>query len=195
MSKKESDSEKKLKEGKKAASAAVKMKAKNKIASEAKKLGEKAAMEIASNLPAGEGNAFIKTFAEYGKAVEVRRVAAKNVSNVRAKLKAMKVDMSCFDRVFKLSEMDAQDVAAKKATEALYENQLSMELSDDQKVIVENINKNRDAARATDQGQATNTGKEVGSATNASVQADASLPAANEALGKSFRPLPAVNTH
>jgi hypothetical protein len=82
---------------------------------------------------------------------------------VRGELRKMKVDLSALDRVRKLRKMEPEDVVAKKATEALYEEQLSMPLSDEQKAILKALNakreENKKAILAASGGH---TGKEVG---------------------------------
>ena len=82
---------------------------------------------------------------------------------VRGELRKMKVDLSALDRVRKLRKMEPEDVVAKKATEALYEEQLSMPLSDEQKAFLKALNakreENKKAILAASGG---NTGKEVG---------------------------------
>ena len=211
MSKKSTQPEEKLAEGKKASKAANKKAADKKLNAEAKRLGEKAVMEIAANMPAGDGNAFIATFNKYVKAVAGRRAAAKLVSNVRSEFKSFKVDMRAFDRVFKLFEMDAQDAAALKATEALYEKQIGLKLSPEQEAILTNIQVERENSRAAmSELNGGTAGKEVGTDTVGSTVAatgaaegeeheeggtlppaignmPAVTPARNDSIGKGFR--------
>jgi hypothetical protein len=100
---------------------------------------------------------------------------------VRGRLREMKVDLSSLDRVRKLKNMEPEDVIAKKATEALYEQQLGLNLSDDQKHLLGKLNEKQEADRqALIKASGGNTGKEVGSAVD-----EEALPAKNEALAHS----------
>lgn len=176
MSKKD-PTEKKIENGKKAAKLANKKLAKRKVEKEAKRLADKSIMEMASDMNGGQGNSFVKLHAEHRKAEEQIAAAQKWKRNVRAQMKGMKVDMSCYDRVNKLSKMDPADVTAKKATEALYEKQLSLPLSEDQKKMVAEIDTKRENARAAmadlNGGE---TGKEIGSGTEAPEPTPETMP-------------------
>lgn len=182
-----------MEEGKKAAAKANKEAAKNKVNKEAKKIAERNLIEMAAALPVGESNTFLKLFSDYCKAVTACRAAAKVKGSIRKQLKSgIKVDMAAFDRVFKLFEMDPTDVAARKATEALYEKQLGLELSSEQKEIVDDlIEKREDARIAMANTNGGDTGKEVGSAAKEGGEQKGplpTLPERNERLSSGFRP-------
>lgn len=211
MSKKSILPEEKLAEGKKASKIANKKSADKKLNAEAKKLGEKAMMEIAANLPAGEGNAFIQLFNKYVQNVKAVRIANKSKSNVRSELKAIKVDMRAFDIAFRLFEMDIEDMLALEATVALYKRQIGLKLSVEQDAIITNIQVGRENARASmAELNGGTSGKEVGTDTvGSTVAADgagtageheelgnmpatvgnmpAVTPARNDSIGKGFR--------
>jgi len=170
----EIDTEEKVKEAKKNVKSANKAKEKNKVSAAAKRLADQQLMDMADKMPAGQGNQFVVVTAKYEKAVAQRRLAAKVVTSVRNELKAMKIDMQCFDRVMKLKEMDPQDVRAKKATEAIYESQLGMEISDDQKARLAEIDRQREEARnSLRAAHGGDSGKEVGSGNGADSDNDA----------------------
>ena len=192
--------EEKLADAKKASKSANKKQKAKKVNAAAKKLAEKTVIEMAADMPAAKGNAFITEFNNYVKAVGQCRAAAKLKGSVRSKLKSFKVDMKAFDRVFKLYEMDEGDVAALKATEALYEQQVGMKLSPEQKAIVGAIETKRENNRAA---MATVTGNEIGKSVGSteppighnSAQAaneGAAMPERNEAVVAGLRPVEAV---
>lgn len=182
-------------ESKKNAKAAGKKQAAKKLDRAAKKLADKAVLEIAADLPAGQGNAFVQLHAEHRKAEEAIAAGQKWKRTVRAKMKGIKVDMSCYDRVNKLSKMEPADVTAKKATEALYEQQLAMPLSPEQQKIVDGINAKRaDAREAMPEMGTGDAGKEIGSGGpighNSNPQGNATapiVPPRNDAIRKGFQ--------
>ncbi len=199
MSKKEIN--KKVAEGKKAARVAKKIGDKNKISKEAKKLSDKAVLAIAADLPAGQGNTFVKLHIEHGKAEAACAAAAKWKRDVRSSMKGIKIDMDAYNRVNKLSKMDPNDVTAKKTTEALYEKQLSMVTSEEQNELIDNVNKKREAARAamSEIHGDDDAGKEVGSGNKAASndeidEVEEKLPERNEVLTSSFATA-AAGTH
>ncbi len=199
--------ETKIEDGKAASKAANKKATKKKLDKEAKKLAEKAVLSIAESLPAGEATSFLQDHAEHQKAEEAIAAAQKWKRTVRARMKQKKIDMSCYDRVNKLFKMDRDDMLAKKATEALYEKQLGLDLTDDQKKTVAAIESKRENARAAMAELSDGaTGKEVGGGdspighnsrkrlpeevkkeTDALRAAITGVPVKNEDAGKSFR--------
>lgn len=183
------DAKKKVAEGKSAAKNAKKIGDKNKIGREAKRLQDKEVMVIAAELPAGQGNSFLKMHVEHGKAEIAIAAAQKWRRTVRASMKGIKIDMDAYNRVNKLAKMDPNDVKAKKTTEALYERTLGLETSPEQNALIDDINKKREDARvAMAQVNGGDTGKEIGSGSSEAGDDDDSLPERNDALSKSFQP-------
>lgn len=205
MSKIEEFKKDKVKTSKKNAKAATVKKDKRKIDTEAKKLADQAIIGIAAALPGGQGNQFVQLHAEHQEAVKAMAAAGKWKRNVRAKMRTIKIDMACYDRVDKLSQMDPSDVLAKKATEALYEENLSLPLSEDQKKLISDIHVKRENARAAmSELNGGETGKEVGTGmighnsdadaengeenANPAAQANVvAMPQRNESVGGEYR--------
>lgn len=209
---KPSTDEEKMEDSKKASKAANKKAAQKKIDKEAKKLAEKAVVDMAAELPAGEATSFLQDHAEHQKAEQAIAAAQKWKRTVRARMKQKKIDMACYDRVNKLFKMEKEDRLARKATEALYEKQLGLELSPEQEAIVQDIEIKRENARAAmAELHGNETGKEIGSGdspighnskkaapedeTPAFLRGSKDMPAKNDEVGKKFRggaPVPGV---
>lgn len=130
----------------------------------AKEAGDKLIVGMAQALP---GHNSAKSFLSHNFTLDKLDMEAERVNlarrGVRGELRKMRVDLGCLDRVRKLRKMEPEDVVAKKATEALYEEQLSMPLSDEQKQIVKDLNQQREENKKSMlKASGGETGKEVG---------------------------------
>lgn len=186
--------EKKVAEGKRSSRKAEKLAEKAKI----KKAADAIITNMASDMPgAGQAKSFLQITRDLDK-IEAD-IAALNLAKrgKRAALKEMKIELRVYDHVRKLRKMEPEDAKSFKATQALYEEQLLMPLSDDQKAQLEIINKKREEARiAMAAANGGDTGKEVGSGANEEPEEDHSgVPQINEAIGGSFRPPVSSGTH
>lgn len=178
---------KKKKEGLKATRAAEKKAKKLKAQKEAKKIGDKLLVDMAEKQPAGGGKTLLLITHALDKIEE--QISALNLAKrgERAKLKEMKVELRVYDHVRKLRKMDPEDARSFKATEALYTEQLGMELSPEQKKQIEEINERREAAKtALAAVHGDDTGKEVGSST---------MPASEEETNAEVESTPDKETH
>ena len=115
----------------------------------------------------------------------------------------MKIELRAYDRVRRLKKMDPEDVKSLKATEALYEDQLGLELSPQQKQNLEELAVKREEARvALAQVNGGEAGNEIGSnAHKAAAEPNLtpgglpSLPQRNEELTKGFRVPTSAGAH
>lgn len=166
MTKEDKAAEKKKKESIKAAKAAEKKAAKNKTVREAKKQSDKALMNIAGNLPHGQGKTFLTVNFAIDKLEEQKSAINLALRGEYAKLKEMKIEIGALKDVRKVRKMAPEDAKALMATRALYSDMFGMALSPDQKKMIEDINEKREAARvALADAHGGDTGKEVGSQT------------------------------
>lgn len=207
MPKENLTNEDKIKEGKKTTRAVAKVAAKNKITKEASKAakvaGDKALLTMASDMPVGQAKSFLTAIAKRDNIRAQQKVLALAMRGVRGELKAMKIDLTPLDHVLKLRDMDPEDARAFKATEALYTQQLGMEVSPAQQAHIDAINEKRENARkAMSDINGGDTGKEVGSGDTAGTKhaeedgedtdaeapapAPAGVPAKNEALSRPY---------
>lgn len=176
--------DKKKKAAIKATKSAEKKAVMNKVAKEAKKLGDKALLEVAATLPAGGAKTLIaKVHAHDAALAEIKKWNLVK-KGIRADLREMKIELRPLDHVLKLRAMDPEDAKSFKATEALYTQTLGLELSPQQKASVEEINKKReDARKAMASIHGDDAGKEVGTGTDEEAEEDApAIPAKNEAI-------------
>jgi uncharacterized protein (UPF0335 family) len=168
--------EKKVKEGKKSSAKATKAGNKKKL----KQAADKMLNDMASSLPAGGGNLLVKSTAELDKLNAEKAKIALAVKAVRSKMKEGKIDMTAFDRIYQLRKMDEDDRRAHLASQALYAEQLNMELAPHQKAMKEHLNeKRKEAEEAMTAVHGEGTGEEAGSET---VTADTGKPAAAGAV-------------
>jgi len=133
-----------------------------------KAASDKLLVDMASNMP---GHNASKNFIDLNMKLDKIELEAEKLNlakrGVRGELRKIKVDLSALDRVRKLRKMEPEDVVAKKATEALYEEQLSMPLSDKQKAILADLNKKReDNRKAILAASGGHTGKELGTSSS-----------------------------
>lgn len=210
MSKKEPKPEEKIAEGKKASKAAEKKARKNKINKEAKKLSDKQLLDMASEMPVGQANEFLKRNLERDKIDLDQEILNKRKRDNSAGFKAIKTDMAALARVRKLRKMDKEDMLAALATDAQYMRQLKMDLSPEAMAILKELDVKRENARAAmAQFAGEESGKETGSGmighnsdgekgTQAEAEKEAresdekvaalpTLPERNERLGAGFR--------
>lgn len=174
---------KKVKESKKNANDATKKKAKI----ETKKAADKIITETAAKVPlsVGGGKSFLALVHQLDELLAKQAALALAKRGVRAKLKEMKIELAPLDAVLRLRKMEPEDALSYKATCAIYEQQLAMPLTDDQKKVVSNLEKKRDDARKSlAEVNGGDTGKEVGSSASAPASSSA-IPAKNEALSHS----------
>jgi hypothetical protein len=131
-----------------------------------KKAADKILVSMAGDFnAAGASKSFLNSNLRLDKLETQKDVINKAIRGERATLRQMKVDLRCLDRVRKLRKMEPEDVRALKATEALYEEQLNMELSPEQKKVVDDLNKQREEnKKAMLNANGGDTGKEVGTA-------------------------------
>lgn len=152
--------EKKAAENRKNSKAATKKKQKEDM----KRASDKMLMELAAKMPAGPGKKFIKDNMILDELHAEKLKIARAIGAKRKEMRGDKIDLACLDRVRKLREMEPDDVAAKKATEALYEQQLGLPLSGGQENLLSELSKKREADKASIvQASGGDTGKEVGS--------------------------------
>ncbi len=176
--------------GKNAAKAAQKKKQKN--------IAEKAAAEtinkIASDLPHGAAKSFLKLVQDLRDSDQRKKAEGIVRRGIRAKLKEIKIELRVLDHTLKLQDMEPEDALSFKATQAIYEEQLGMDLTEDQKKKVSELNEKREAARVSmAASNGGSTGKEIGSGTEEDEPND-DLPARNEAVASQLR-VAAINTH
>jgi hypothetical protein len=172
----------------KSTKAANKKKAANKLKKEAKAIGDQALMEMAAEQPAGKGKWLLTKTQQIDKLEAERSKINLAIRGVRAELKEGKVELRVYDHVRKLRKMEPEDSRAFKATEALYTEQLDMELSPQQKDQMDEIEKKREAARAAMADiHGDDAGKEVGSGGPIGHNSGATegLPVKNEAVRNS----------
>lgn len=165
--------EKKAAENKKNSKAADKKKHKEML----KRESDKMLLDMAAKMPAGPGKKFINDNIILDNLHAEKLKIARAIGAKRKEMRGDKIDLACLDRVRKLREMEPEDVAAKKATEALYEQQLGLALSSDQKGVLSNLSKKREEDKASIiRASGGDTGKEVGSGTSSGI------PEMNETL-------------
>lgn len=183
--KKEQKVAEKVADAKKNAKSATKIKAQN----DRQKAADKMLVSMANELPAGQAKSLIQVTHAIDKLEEQRKTINLAIKGQRAILKEMKIDLEPYDHVRKLRKKDPEDVKYFKATVAMYENQLQMELSPSQKEDLEAINKKREEARlAMAEVNGGDTGKEMGSAATTIIPAALpTIPQRNDALSEKFR--------
>jgi hypothetical protein len=163
MTKKTTKSEKteeEVQESKENSKTATKAKTKNAL----KSAGDKLLSTMAADAPgAGQSKKFLSLHDLITKKKAARDIISNEIKALRAEMRGMKIDLSCYDRVVKLLNMEPSDVKAKKATEALYEKQLGGDLSDDQLSLLDDIQAKREEnKKAILETSGGDTGKEIG---------------------------------
>ena len=156
LGKKEKD---KLTAGKKATKSANTKKLNN----EAKKAVQKVIMETAAAMPYGQANRFLALNVQLDQIESEMAALNLRKRGVHAGFKELKVELRALSRVRKLRKMEPADVRSLKATEALYEQQLSMTLSEEQKEIIADLKEKRAKVEANIASGDGNSGKEIGS--------------------------------
>lgn len=183
--------EKKVKEGKTASREANKKSKKNKIKVAAKKLTDKAILDMATNMSAGQASEFVKRNMTLDKLDEQQEIlnAAKRAE--WAGLKTIKVNCEALRLVRRWRKKESADLQSLKAELALYQQSLDMYLTDEEKKVITDINVRRENSHAAMADMGGETGKEIGSGmvghnSNAGGEGDA-LPERNESVGAGFR--------
>lgn len=116
---------------------------------------------------------------------------------VRATLKDNKIELRVFDHVRKIKKMDPEDQRSFKATDALYTQQMGMELSPAQETQLKILAAQREQSRKDIVSlSGGDTGKEIGSHTGSdddeSHEVETTVPAKNESIAAARIPLAAV---
>lgn len=155
----------KVAESKQTAAHAAKKQKKNKAAKKGKEISDKLILEQAAKMPgAGAAKSLIAAVARIDKINEQKAALGEAGRLERAGLKEQGVDMVAFDLIMKMRKMDTPRLKSFKASTALIQSQLGMELSEEEKASVKAINEQREASRkAMTEMQGAGTGKEIGS--------------------------------
>ena len=137
---------------------------KGKVKAAGKKAAEKIILDIAEKLPAGQAKEFLTITKTIQELRAKKKVIATAERGERAKLKAMKVHLRCFDHVFKMLDWEKEDISSFEVHVALYKEQLGLELSEGQKNALTGLKAKHEATKkAVLEANGGDTGKEIGS--------------------------------
>lgn len=133
---------------------------------EAKAAGDKAVINMASNMVYGDAKSFLKIVKAQDAWEERKAAINKEGRGFRAQLKELKVNLRAYDDVRKLRKMEPEDMQSHEASMAMYKDQMGLKLSVHQEVIKSQLVAQREASHdaARDAGNL-DAGKEVGSST------------------------------
>jgi hypothetical protein len=167
----------------------------------AKAAGDKALVDMATNLPHGAGKQFLVLTKGLDEIEDKMELLNKQKRGIRASLKEMKVELRPYDHVRKLRKMEIEDVKSFEASVALYKDQLDMPLSVHQQVIKKELEGQREAARdAMIDAGGGDSGKEIGTSSQpagngqaATISASVAPPAPER--NDNFRPPASVAAH
>lgn len=155
--------------------------------------GSRKLLEMASSLPAGEAKVFITTTMAMDRLDERLKELNKERRGLRATLKGMKIDLWSYDLMRKFRKMAAEDAKARKISLALYEQQMSLDLSAEQKATLAEMDKKREQAKnALYEAHGGAAGKEVGSSTQQPVAVE---PGSIDETGPTPPKVPLINTN
>lgn len=120
--------------------------------------------DMAVEMPHGQGKRFLQVVTNLRRIKAQKKALGKEERGERAALKEMKVQLKEFDHVFKLAEMETEDMVSFESGVALLKEQFGLKLSVHQEALKEEVLRRREAARdAMIDASGGDTGKEIGS--------------------------------
>ena len=125
---------------------------------------DKGAIALAKELPGGVASGFLKAHKLMQVELEKRAAINASIRGIRAQFKEMHVNLSAYDHMRKLANMEPEDMRSFEASVALYKQATGMTLSVYQEALVKQVEAEKEAVHDSIRALAgNNSGKEVGS--------------------------------